>query len=630
MAGSGGALAAAWVPVTAGRPRTPARAAVPKTRTSVPGVGDAVPGTGRAVPGARATGTRRALEALAIVGGLVLAAIGFTGSYRSLVRLGQQHGLGEFARVFPVGVDVGIVVLYAIDLYLTHRKIRWPLVRLTAHAFTAATIVFNAAASDGPFTDDLIGAGMHAVVPVMFVISVEAARKVIVRMTPTGAESDGVPAHRWLLDPAGSWLMFRRMKLHGLRSYTEAVDRHREQVVYRAMLARRYPRGRGNWRGWRGAPVDERLPMIMAPFGLSVEEALAIPEQAAEEAERRAAADARKARERRIAEQMEADQDEIRLLDSQTAVEEARQHAASRKELAAVDARAAYSKAAAVADAHERVAVQEAEALESAEAAEALERAARARAAAATADEEAAAAESQAAELRRQAAVADEESAAAAAAIARHDADAAEAEQRAAEARRAAAETQARAVETEAQLTEEQRAAAARALENSRRLEEAAERERSAAETRAAAAGTDARAAEAEARAAETRRRAAETNAAASAAEERAAAAARAAEEARRAAAETRRRVAETEARAVVAEDYARLTPRERDARRVARMILAQGDGRPEAVELSAIAEALSVSVSTASERRREAAELLAAGYQPLSEPALATISGSA
>ncbi|WP_030423105.1 hypothetical protein [Streptomyces sp. NRRL F-5065] len=59
----------------------------------------------------------------------------------------------------------------------------------------------------------------------------------------------------------------------------------------------------------------------------------------------------------------------------------------------------------------------------------------------------------------------------------------------------------------------------------------------------------------------------------------------RAAAEADRAAAETRLAAAETERRAVEIEDAARLSPRERAVRRVARMILAAGadaDHRPD------------------------------------------------
>ncbi|MFF1793914.1 hypothetical protein ACFVXQ_06715, partial [Kitasatospora sp. NPDC058263] len=82
-------------------------------------------------------------------------------------------------------------------------------------------------------------------------------------------------------------------------------------------------------------------------------------------------------------------------------------------------------------------------------------------------------------------------------------------------------------------------------------------------------------------------------------------------------AAEARQRAAETELRAVEAEDAAKLTPAARATRKVARMILTDGNGDPEAVTLQAIAEALGVSIATASGRRAEAAELIASGYTP-------------
>ncbi|MFE7591955.1 hypothetical protein ACFU6K_21355, partial [Kitasatospora sp. NPDC057512] len=127
---------------------------------------------------------------------------------------------------------------------------------------------------------------------------------------------------------------------------------------------------------------------------------------------------------------------------------------------------------------------------------------------------------------------------------------------------------------------------------------------------------------------AETAKRAAEAEEAASEAARRKAEADRDAADARRVqagheeeartararAAEARERAAETELRAVEAEDAAKLTPAARATRRVARMILAAG-GNPEAVTLQAIAEALDVSLATASGRRTEAAELIASGY---------------
>lgn len=65
-------------------------------------------------------------------------------------------------------------------------------------------------------------------------------------------------------------------------------------------------------------------------------------------------------------------------------------------------------------------------------------------------------------------------------------------------------------------------------------------------------------------------------------------------------------------------EDVARLTPRERAIRKVGRMILNQAGGNAEALTLATIQSEMGLSSpSTASEYRKEAAQLLAEGYQP-------------
>jgi hypothetical protein len=73
------------------------------------------------------------------------------------------------------------------------------------------------------------------------------------------------------------------------------------------------------------------------------------------------------------------------------------------------------------------------------------------------------------------------------------------------------------------------------------------------------------------------------------------------------------------EAEAQTADDWASLTPRQRRARQVARMILAAGGGAGtvDVVALTDIEAALGVSRTTAGELRQEAAELLAGGYEP-------------
>jgi hypothetical protein len=453
------------------------------------------------------------LSGVAIVGGIVLAGIGFTGSYKALAQLGVERNFGAFAYAFPIGLDAGIVVLLALDLFLIRRDTPWPVLRLLAHLLTVATIVFNASSGDEPIAADPIGAGMHAVIPIMFIASVEAGRRLIMKSADieAGRDSQGVPAHRWALSPFRTWAMFRRMRLWDLASYADAVKREQALTVYRVMLERQYG-------SVRKAPSDARLPLTMAQYGLTVTEALELPQQARED--ERLRKDAELAREveaeERAAEREKARQ--ISRIRTQGEIK-AEQYAVDGKtEAAQAQAQAARIEAEAVAEAQARLAVQETAAMQSLTAAEA---------------------ESRAAEAERLASEA--------------RADASEAERRALEADRAAAEEKARRAQ----------------LDRS-----AAEAARVASEARAAAA--------------EAERRAAEVRAAA----------------------------AVIELRAVEAEDAAKLSPRDRAVRKVARLILTTPSRDAEQLALEAIRDALAVSLSTASEYRREAAALIASGYR--------------
>ncbi|MEV0191874.1 DUF2637 domain-containing protein [Kitasatospora purpeofusca] len=489
---------------------------------------------------------------LAAVGGAALAGIGFSGSYSALRDLGFRHGFGDFSYAFPVGVDAGIVALLAMDLHLIRKGAPAPWLRLLAHGFTAATIYFNAA-SAGPLTANPTGTGMHAVIPVMFVAVVEAGRRLVIRITriEAGHSRDGVPLHRWILAPWPSFRMYRRMRLNGIASYDRAVALERERLVYRVMLEREHG---GDW---RKAPSDQRLPLTMERFGLSVDEALALPMEAEESARLRAERTA--AFEAEVTARAESRAAELEIAKLRTA---------GRVEAAGFEVGAETATAKAHAHARTVAAGREAEAAERLDQAEAVM-------AAATAEQEAA-----------------------------------EARQRVAETDRAAAETEQAAAETRRRAAETDREAAA--VERAR-----AEEEEVAEQARLRGAETAKAAAEAEERAAEARRRAAEADRDAADAERAEADLTLAAETARRSAAEARARVAEAELRAVEAEDTAKLTPAARATRRVARMILADGAGNPEAVTLQTIAEALDVSLATASQRRSDAADLLADGYRP-------------
>ncbi|MFF8775497.1 DUF2637 domain-containing protein [Kitasatospora sp. NPDC015120] len=523
----------------------PAPAAAPATPGAAPGTGTPASDT----PGHSGERAMTAVSAVAAVGAVIVALVGFVGSYRALADLGESVGLDWFAAVFPIGIDAAIVVLLALDLHLIRKGTPWPLLRLAAHGMTAATIWFNAASGgSGRLWEHPTAAAAHAVIPVGFVLAVEAARRLVIRAVRLETGHGGsVPVHRWLLAPRQSWRLYRRMRLWAIPSYTEALAIEQELVVYREMLARAHD---GNW---KLAPADARLPLTMAPYGLSVAQALAEPQRAAE------------------AERLRAEQ------------------------AAEWEAQAA-----------ERAAERQAQAQ-----ARAAERAARTRIAQLQADTTVQAAEAEAAaaagtaQARAQAATATAQAEAeAAAATAEAAATAA--------ARTAAAET--RALDTAAAAEARQRAAEAEQAK--------AEAEQAKAEALTRAAAAQRRAAEEDAAKAQAEARQRAALAAAAADTRKVADEEEAAAEAAKRAAVARALAAEAELRALDAEDTARLTPRERAARKVARMILAEAEQRgtrpdPELIDLQTIMDTLAVSQTTASDRRREAADLLAAGYHP-------------
>ncbi|MEV8590244.1 DUF2637 domain-containing protein [Streptomyces sp. NPDC051180] len=211
------------------------------------------------------TRTHRILIGLVIAGALVIAGIGFAGSYAAVRELALQKGFGDFSYFFPIGIDAGICVLLALDLLLTWLRIPFPLLRQTAWVLTAATIAFNGAAA----WPDPLGVGMHAVIPVLFVVAVEAARHAVGRIADITADKhmEGVRITRWLLSPVPTFRLWRRMKLWELRSYEQVIKLEQERLIYQARLQARYGR---SWR--RKAPVEALMPLRLARYGVPLAE----------------------------------------------------------------------------------------------------------------------------------------------------------------------------------------------------------------------------------------------------------------------------------------------------------------------------------------------------------------------
>ncbi|MFJ4569031.1 DUF2637 domain-containing protein [Streptomyces caelestis] len=524
-------------------------------------------GTGTEPSPGKLTGTQKWTAGAIVAAALALAGIGLYLSFEHVADFAYKElrfgSLGK-GQLFAVGVDVGIMVMIAVDLLMAwlKRPISW--IRYPVWLLTAATVVLNAAsgAPEGAWKLlDYVAAGAHGVVPVLFIMVVELGRTSIDRVVrPDQEERDSIPWLRWILAPVATARIFRRMRLWGVTSYPEMIRRDQELIAYEQWLKRKYEGDISQ------ASEDELLPMKMAPYGYTVAQALAMPDEQEQAAQERAEEAERRRLDAETRSEVAKAESEAERLRAKGKVEAVRAEVDGQTGQARAHARAQVSAA-------ERAAELEEAALETAVIAEARAREAEAerkeaqeREAKAEADLHAAELERQAAEKRKEAAEADRVAAAEAQAIET---------QTIAEAREAATEANRRAAETERAAAETQRATAeaARKKAEEERLREVALADAARAKKEAA--------------------------------------------EAERAAAETRRAAAEIERRAVEAEDVAKLKPRERAVRRVARMILAAG-GDADRLPLADIQHELAVtSPGTASEYRQEAAELLAGGYRP-------------
>ncbi len=520
------------------------------------------------VPRGPLTGMQKLAVGGIVAFALVLAGIGLYLSFAHVAQFAHEElrfGSLDKGRLFAVGVDVGIMVMIAVDLLMAwlKRPITW--IRYPVWLLTSATVVLNAASAapkDRPWELlDYVAAFAHGVVPVLFIMIVEVGRDAIDRIVRPGREDrDAIPLIRWILAPVATPRIYRRMRLWGVASYPEMVRREQDLLAYEQWLKRKYDGDLSK------ASDDERLPMKMAPYGYTVSEALAMPDQQEADAEQREEEAERRRLEATTRKELAEKRAEAERLEADGQLETVRARVDSEKGMARAHANAQISAAERAAELNEAALETAVQAEARARRAEAERQEAAAREATADADLRTAELEREAAEKRKEAAENDRVAAAEAQAVET---------QGIAEARRATAEADRAAAEIEAAAAETRRATAETARKETEEIERKAR----------AAAGIEA-----------ARQAAAETA---------------------KAAAETRRAAAEIERAAVEAEDIARLKPRERGLRKVARMILAVG-GDAESLPLADIQhELLLNSPGTASEYRAEAAQLLADGYVP-------------
>ncbi|MFE4356138.1 DUF2637 domain-containing protein [Kitasatospora sp. NPDC056800] len=519
-----------------------------------------------------------------------VSTIGLVASYQAVEAKAalpaKDGGWGwEEPWMLPVAVDLAILAFSIVNLLLVRweREAAW--VKWVPRALTGLTIWLNWQAG----TSGTAAAG-HAGLAALWVVFSEIAAHLYaghIGRLRGRQRMEGVRPSRWLLSPISTARIARQMKLWEIRSYETALRLNQERIVYRELLTQRHGK---RWR--RAASREEMLPLTLAPYGITVEDALSVPSQRAEqdavrshEAEVRTRALALRMQEEQATEALRAVEREAEIAAAKSAADARRLLAEAERKAAAEEARTA---ADAVVRKHElalRVATAQADA-------EAAQAAAEAEAAALKATAQA---EADAAEIRRGA-----EEAQLKARIEREKLE----RQAAEEERLAKLEATRKAEAVQAEMAKSAAASDAELSRLNRQREEAAEAAAEAARKKAVA---EKEKVVAEKETAVTRAKAAVTRAEA---ERREAEEKQRADAARAASARLEQEMAVALEAAAVAHENASRSPAERQALAIADMIEKFGE---EVVTLRYIERAFGITGGTRQDRRDRAREIVTA-----------------
>jgi hypothetical protein len=205
-------------------------------------------------------------RATIVVGALVLilGLIGLALSFRAVSNeFRPEFGYASWA--IPVGADVGIFAFSGLSILFALRDIpvRW--VRFVPMALTGATVWFNVASAT-----TWTARGAHALMPVLWVLAVEVCDGAIRHQMKLvkGKRMDKIRRSRWLLSPASTFRLWRRMRLDEITSFQKALDRDAARAAVTGRL--RLHHGR-MWR--TKAPLAERIALRLQgrdPAGVSV------------------------------------------------------------------------------------------------------------------------------------------------------------------------------------------------------------------------------------------------------------------------------------------------------------------------------------------------------------------------
>ncbi len=176
----------------------------------------------------------------------VLAGIGFAVSFQTIAGEARAQHMPGWPVLYPLLIDAGILG-FIIEARKAIDDGRSDLVpRLLAWVLSGLTLYVNA---HGSPARDWLGIALHSAAPALWIAFLELTRwrKLRKRRAERG---DTVPMARWLIAPARTAGMRKRMVLHNVTSYAEASAREEARLLGMDLAA--YVFGR-RWR--RAAPA---------------------------------------------------------------------------------------------------------------------------------------------------------------------------------------------------------------------------------------------------------------------------------------------------------------------------------------------------------------------------------------
>lgn len=202
--------------------------------------------------------------ALTALGGVAVGGLGFYASFDAVSAKAATWGFDD-PWVLPAAIDSAIPVFTGANLFLIRMGMPLGWVRFVPWVLSLITCALNVAAGDS-----LWAKVAHGSMSLLWVaVSEIAAHIYAVRIgAATGRRRmEKVRWSRWLLSPAPTFLLWRRMKLWELTSYEQVLGLEQDRLIYLAQLRGKFGR---NWR--RKAPVASLIPLRLARTGISLQE----------------------------------------------------------------------------------------------------------------------------------------------------------------------------------------------------------------------------------------------------------------------------------------------------------------------------------------------------------------------